>query len=363
MSNNNNNKELDTLEEQNQELAEAMSLIKSVKSSLSRKYGTDTFSDKKLEKLPSISTGSALLDEEINNKGIVLGRIHEIFGSNSSGKTTLATMLMKNALSTYKNKFVVYLDYEQAFDLNYANMLGLDVSDSRFIFLQPSSAEEGFDIFNSLIETGKVSLVVVDSVAAMLTKRELEKGFDEETMGEKARFLSKSLPKLTSSASKNNSAIVFINQVRDKIGLYTGGTTTPGGKSLPFYATTRLEIKRKSILTKSDVPYGQVVEVVVRKNKVGKPYGIIETSLIFGKGFDFLSELIDLSKSIGLIKGAAWLELPEGHCEGKINGKEKVIQFYRENQDKFEDLKRLYEIEKNKTENPLSITPASLDSL
>ena len=200
--------------------------INSIKTALKKKYGDDVFSEKTIAAMPSISTGSALIDAEIGNSGLVLGRLHEIYGDTGSGKTTLATLIAANALEQYPDKYILYIDFEQALDMRYAKLLGLNVYDERVIIVQPSSAEEGFEILYNMLNTGSVSLVVVDSIPAMLTKRELENGFDAETMAEKARFLSRAIPKLLDVLKVTKSMVLFINQVREKVG-YMGVVRLP----------------------------------------------------------------------------------------------------------------------------------------
>ena len=312
--------------------------INSVKAALKKKFGDDVFSEKTTAPMPSISTGSALIDAEIGNSGLVLGRIHEIFGDTSSGKTTASTLIAANALRQYPDKYILYIDFEQALDMRYAKLLGLDVEDDRVMIVQPSSAEEGLEILYNMISTGAVSLVVVDSIPAMLTKRELENGFEAETMAEKARFLSKAVPKLLGVLKITKSMVLFVNQVRDKIS-YMGGKTTPGGRAVPYYASTRIEMARTGVLTSSDIAYGQEIKAYIRKNKVGQPYGIIESKIIFGHGFDIVGETVDLAVKKDIIhRGGAWFNTP---CGERFQGKAPCIDFYKVNKDKYEELRAL----------------------
>ena len=312
--------------------------INSIKMALKKKYGDDVFSEKTIAAMPSISTGSALIDAEIGNSGLVLGRLHEIYGDTGSGKTTLATLIAANALEQYPDKYILYIDFEQALDMRYAKLLGLNVHDERVIIVQPSSAEEGFEILYNMLNTGSVSLVVVDSIPAMLTKRELENGFDAETMAEKARFLSRAIPKLLDVLKVTKSMVLFINQVREKVG-YMGGKTTPGGKAIPFYASTRIEIARTGVLTSSDIAFGQEVKATIRKNKVGQPFGVIETKIIFGHGFDIVGETVDIAVKRDIIhRGGAWFNTP---CGERFQGKAPCIDFYKTNKDKYEELRAL----------------------
>ena len=316
--------------------------IKTAKMSLKKKFGDDLFSEKKVEKMPSVSTGSALLDKEIGNDGWVLGRVHEIFGGPSAGKSTVVSMTCANAMRQYPDKYVIYLDYEQAMNFEYAKKLGLDVEDDRFIFLQPTSAEEGFETIHRLVETGGISTVIIDSVPAMMTQQELEKGYDEMTMGAKAKFLSTSIPKLIELIKRTQTAIIFVNQVRDTLGYSGSGQTTPGGKAIPFYSSTRIEIKRTQILTEKDVAYGQTVKFYVRKNKVGRPFGAFESDLIFGKGFDYVSETIEIAIDLGIIsKAGAWLKIKHGDKDELVlQGRNGAADYYRVNEEDFLDLKQ-----------------------
>ena len=313
--------------------------IQTAKLALKKKFGDDVFAEKTPEKMPSISTGSTKLDAEIGNEGIVLGRIHEVFGNSGDGKSTTCVLLCVNSLKTYEDKSVLYLDFEQAMDTRYAQQLGLDVDSDRFIFVQPKTAEEGFEIMDMMMSTGGFSLCVIDSVAAMITQYELEKGYDEMTIGVKAKFLSTNIPKLLDKAKETNTAIVFVNQVREKVGVYGGGTTTPGGKALPFYCTTRLELRRLQVLTKGDVPYGQTVRFTVRKNKVGRPFGVVETDLIFGKGFNPVLETVDLAIDMGILKkSGAWIKVTHQEEQLTFQGRANAIEYYENNKKHYEDL-------------------------
>ena len=326
-----------------------MRAIALAKMSLKKKFGDDLFSEKKIEPLPSVSTGSALLDRELGNGGWALGRIHEIFGSSSSGKTSVVSMTCANAIKQYPDKYVVYIDYEQAMNFEYAKKLGLDVEDERFIFIQSNSAEEGFETIEKLVQTGGVSVVVIDSIPAMMTKMELEKGYDEMTMGAKAKFLSTSIPKMLDFLKRTNTALIFVNQVRDSLS-YGGGQVTPGGKAVPFYSSSRVEIKRTQILTNKEIPYGQTVKFFIRKNKVGLPFGTVETDLLFGIGFDYYLETVNIAIDLGVIrKATSWLKITHaGKEELVLQGAANAADYYRNNPEDFEDLKRMIEIYESK---------------
>ena len=263
----------------------------------------------------------------------------------ASHNTSVVSMTCANALKQYPDKYVIYIDYEQAMNFEYAKKLGLDVEDERFIFIQSNSAEEGFETVEKLVQTGGVSVVIIDSVPAMLTKAELEKGFDEMTMGSKAKFLSTSIPKLIELLKKTNTAMIFVNQVRDSLS-YGGGQVTPGGKALPFFSSSRVEIKRTQILTNKEIPYGQTVKFFIRKNKVGLPFGTVETDLLFGIGFDYHLETVNLAIDMGIIrKSSSWLKMIHGNKEELvIQGAANFADYYRDNPEDFEDLKRLIKL-------------------
>lgn len=218
----------------NADLKRAMS---SFKTAMNKKYADGSgsiFSHDFKTKLPSVSSGSAKLDALLGNDGFVLGRIHEIFGDTGSGKSSIVTMTCANARMQYPDKYILYIDAEQAQSFNRMKALGLDCEkDEGVIFVQEQSAEAVFDIIDNAIKTGGFSLIIVDSIPALMTERELKGDFDKETMAEKARFLSKSIPKILESLKKANTSLIFVNQVRDKMDMW-GGVTTPGNMSFYF---------------------------------------------------------------------------------------------------------------------------------
>ena len=202
----------------------------SFKTAMNKKYGEggDIFSNEGFQNFESISSGSAILDGLLGNGGWVRGRIHEIFGSSGSGKSSLVSMTCANARRQYPDKYILYVDAEQGLNYAYMRKLGLDCeNDEGVVFIQIQEAENVFEVIESAVATGAFSLVVVDSVPALMTKRELHSDYEKETMAEKARFLSKSLPKLLELLKKANTALIFVNQVRDKMDMW-GGVTTPG---------------------------------------------------------------------------------------------------------------------------------------
>ena len=308
--------------------------ITSFKTAMNKKYGKDepVFADGEIRDYPSISTGSEVLNALIGNGGLVLGRVHEIHGQSASGKSTLVTLLCANARRQYPDKFILYIDAEQAQNFKYMKALGLDcANDEGVVFVQTQKAEEVFDIIDNAVKTGGFSLVVVDSIPAMLTERELKGDFEKETMAEKARFLSKSIPKLLESLKKANTALVFVNQVRDKMDMW-GGLVTPGGKSVPFYSSTRIKVNSTPsmrIRDDNDKYIGQTVEFTVVKNKVGDPFGVAESDLMFWKGFDPIKELIELGlKNKAINQSGSWFKfIPDGKEEVSCQGKNGVYDY------------------------------------
>nr|DAD59867.1 MAG TPA: Protein recA [Bacteriophage sp.]DAY34804.1 MAG TPA: Protein recA [Bacteriophage sp.] len=323
----------------------------SFKTAMNKKYGegNDIFSNGEYQVFESISSGSAILDGLLGNGGWVRGRIHEIFGESGSGKSTIVSLTCANARRQYPDKYILYVDAEQAQNFSYMKKLGLDCeNDEGVVFLQMQEAENVFEIIDSAIATGAFSLVIVDSVPALMTKRELNGDYDKETMAEKARFLSKSLPKLLESLKKADTTMIFVNQVRDKMDLW-GGQTTPGGKAIPFYCSSRVKINSTPSMriknSSGDGFIGQTVGFTIIKNKVGSPFGVGESNLYFGIGFNRIEELIDsaISKDV-FEKGGAWYTLPYCTEDGevlKFQGKTGLKAYYEANPSELDRLQEL----------------------
>jgi len=250
--------------------------------------------------------------------------------------TTLITTICVQAQKLEPDAYVAVVDIEHAFDPIYAKKLGLDLEN--MIFTQPDSAEEALDTMLSLISSSACSVVVLDSVGGLQTKLQLEKGIGEATMAEVARVLSQTMPKIVKATKRTNTVTVFVNQIRDNIGVYKGGTTTMGGKALKFFSSLRIELKRREVLTEGDTPIGQVMRFKIAKNKVGSPFGVFDTNLFFGYGFDMKSEVVDLAIEKGIIKqGGAWFSFGENKFQGKV----KVIEFLRTDDSEYEKIKDL----------------------
>jgi recombination protein RecA len=279
-----------------------------------------------MEGIETISSGSIGLDMALGVGGYPKGRIIEIFGPESSGKTTLA--LHAVAESQKKGGTCAYIDAEHALDPIYAKNLGVNVDS--LILSQPDTGEQGLEIADTLVRSGAVDVLVVDSVAALVPKAEIEGEMGDPHMGLQARLMSQALRKLTSTVSKSNCIMIFINQIRMKIGVFFGNPeTTTGGNALKFYASVRLDIRKTGTLKEKEQAVGNQVRVKVVKNKVAPPFKIVDFDIIYGEGISKTGELLDIGVKIGVVeKSGAWYAF-EGQKLGQ--GKEAARQYLREN--------------------------------
>lgn len=306
---------------------------------LEKKYGRGAIMSLRIEDQPKVeaySTGSLGLDIALGVGGIPRGRIVEIFGPESSGKTTLA--LHAAAACQRDGGTVVFIDAEHALDIGYARKLGIDTS--KLLVSQPDCGEQALEICETLVQSGSVDLVIIDSVAALVPRAEIDGEMGDQQPGLQARLMSKALRKLTGLAAKSGTTLLFINQIRMKIGVMFGSPeTTTGGNALKFYASVRLDIRRLASIKEQADAIGNRVRVKVVKNKVAPPFREAEFDIIFNEGISQIGEIVDLGVDHGLIdKAGAWYSY-RGERLGQ--GREGAKQFLREHADVGLELRRL----------------------
>jgi recombination protein RecA len=304
--------------------------IEAAVTQIERQFGKGSImslGEKPKEKVPVIPTGSLYLDWALGIGGYPRGRVAEVYGPESSGKTTLA--LQAIAEVNKQGGVAGFIDAEHALDVDYAAKLGVDVDN--LLISQPDTGEQALEIAEALVRSGAVDLIVIDSVAALVPKAEIEGDMGDSFVGLQARLMSQALRKLTGIVSKSNTTIIFINQIREKIGvMYGNPETTTGGRALKFYASVRLEIRKISnITTSQDAVIGSRVRVKVAKNKMAPPFRQAEFDIIYGQGISKVGDIVDLAVEQKLIdKSGTWYSYGDSRLG---QGRENVKAFLMEN--------------------------------
>jgi len=278
--------------------------------------------------IPVISTGSLALDAALGLGGVPRGRVIEIFGPESSGKTTLALHIIAEAQA--KDGMATFIDAEHALDLAYARRLGVNVDD--LLVSQPDNGEQALDIAEILVRSGAMDVLVIDSVAALVPRAEIEGEMGDQQVGLQARLMSKALRKLAASINRSMTCVIFVNQIRMKIGVMFGSPeTTTGGNALKFYATQRLDIRRIASIQEGDKKIGNRTRVKVVKNKIAPPFRMAEFDIIFGSGISKEGDILDLGVGLDVVeKSGAWFSFNE---ERIGQGRENVRRFLAEHPD------------------------------
>ena len=282
--------------------------------------------DKEIEPIEAISTGSIGLDLALGIGGVPKGRVIEVYGPESSGKTTLTLQI--TAECQKQGGVCAFIDAEHALDIGYAKNLGVDVEN--LLVSQPDYGEQALDIVETIARSGAVDLIVIDSVAALTPKVELEGEMTDQQVGVQARLMSKALRKLTGVLHKMNTTVIFINQIRMKIGMmgYGSPETTTGGNALKFYASVRIDIRRIATLKQAESPIGNRTKAKVVKNKVAPPFKQAEFDIMFGEGISKFGELVDYGVKLDIIdKAGAWFSYEEKKLG---QGREKVKEAFKE---------------------------------
>ena len=325
-----------TAEENTTPMSEKLKALQAAMSKIEKDFGRGSvmkLGDEQIEDVEVIPTGSLALNAALGVGGYPKGRIIEIYGPESSGKTTLAIHAIAEAQK--RGGIAAFIDAEHAFDRFYAKKLGVDVDE--LLISQPDNGEQALEIADQLIRSSAIDIIVIDSVAALTPKAEIEGDMGDNKVGLQARLMSQALRKLTSTISKTNTTCIFINQLREKISVMFGNPeTTTGGNALKFYASVRLDIRRVTTLKDGDTPIGNQVRVKIVKNKVAPPFRKAEFEITFGEGISHVGEIVDLGVELGIIKkSGSWFSYGESRLG---QGRDAVKKIIKDNPELSEEL-------------------------
>ena len=343
---------LATEEERKKALATAIAKIE-------KDYGKGTImrlGDDISVNVEALSTGSLTLDLALGIGGVPKGRIIEMYGPEASGKATLALHVVASAQR--EGGDAAYIDVEHALEPAYAKALGVDIDS--LLISQPDTGEQALDIAESLVRSGAIELVVIDSVAALIPRAELDGEVGEVTVGALARLMSQAMRRLAGIISKNNCTVIFINQLRQKIGvMYGNPETTPGGLALKYYSSVRLDVRRTEILKVNGVMVGNRTKVKVVKNKVAPPFREAEFDIMYGEGISRLGEVVDVGIELDIIdKAGAWFTV----CGQRVQGKDAVKKYLAENPDKCAEVEEQIKQNFHKLAGTKELTSSSASS-
>ncbi len=304
-----------------------LKIIDDAITSIERTYGKGSImklGDGVINPVESIPTGAMSLDVALGIGGIPRGRVTEIYGPESSGKTTLCLHIIAEAQKT--GGLAAFIDAEHALDVNYAKRLGVDTAN--LLISQPDFGEQALEITDTLVRSNALDIVVIDSVAALVPRSEIEGEMGDATMAVQARLMSQALRKLTGAISKSKTAVVFINQLRSKIGVMFGNPeTTTGGNALKFYASLRLDIRRIAAIKDGTEVIGNRTKVKIVKSKVAPPFKEVEFDILYNEGISKSGDLLDLSTNLGLVKkSGAWFTFDEDRFQGREQFRQKLIE-------------------------------------
>ena len=323
--------------EENKISEEKQKAIKIAMEQIEKQHGKGSImmlNDHVVVPVDAISTGCLSLDAAIGIGGVPRGRVVEIFGPESSGKTTICLRVVAEAQK--KGGIAAFVDTEHALDINYAQRLGVNLNS--LLLSQPEFGEQALEIVETLVRSGAVDVIVVDSVAALTPRSEIEGDMGDAQMGSQARLMSQALRKLNAAIGKSNSTVMFTNQLRSKIGTFFGNPeTTSGGNALKFYASVRIDIRRKEILKEGQDSIGNRVKVKIVKNKVAPPFKEVEFDILYNEGISKIGDLIDLAVEFGYInKSGSWFTYKEERAQGR----EGIKRVFLESPELFTELEQ-----------------------